>query len=292
MRKLTVLRKNSLVGTKKEVEVYIEDPENPDITLEDIPCRKLGSLSCGEAKHFDIPDRAATVYVLDLFPDIMLCGDKTKLPAGKKDLYLSGKVRMRKNSPFYFDGPATLNAPRYHPFSAHKKLIVTIAVLSCILTPILMGMMPKTEKLDTTLQESAVHEYGEQGLHITLPSNFQKFDMEDYMLTYTTMDSAVYVVKELFSDGEDKSFSQWNLQDYTTYVAAKNHIDPATIQKHKDLFYYTVEVPGAEGHEYLHYVFTYKGSDAFWMLQFAVAKEHAKTFEPSIFQWAESVRVD
>ena len=288
MRNLTVLRKNAMPGAKKAVEVYIEDRENSEIEIEDVPCRKLGTVQSGEQKTFSVPETKAAVYVLDLFPEVALTGDKTTIPQGDTALYLVGKCRIGPDAPFRFSGPATADAPKYKPMSAKKGLIVAIAFAAAFLAPLLLKLMPSSgSQLDTTLQEP-IKTYEEAGVSIDLPQNFQKTELDGYELIYSTMDAAAYFKKEPKKDNPE--IAGWNLKEYTVHAAADKRVDPDQILSNAGIPYFTYEIPGADRTVYLHYSFNYETEDAFWNLDLAIAGKNRESYEPALMQWAKSVK--
>jgi hypothetical protein len=54
MRNLTIKREKTFVGSLMKVHVYIEDHFNSEITINNVPCRKLGDLKNNEEKTFEI----------------------------------------------------------------------------------------------------------------------------------------------------------------------------------------------------------------------------------------------
>ena len=54
MRNLTIKREKTFVGSLMKVHVYIEDHFNSEITINNVPCRKLGDLKNNEEKTFSL----------------------------------------------------------------------------------------------------------------------------------------------------------------------------------------------------------------------------------------------
>ena len=59
MRNLTIKRNKTFVACLAKMKVYIEDASANDLTINGIPCRKLGDLKNGEEKNFSIGENAA-----------------------------------------------------------------------------------------------------------------------------------------------------------------------------------------------------------------------------------------
>ena len=64
MRNLTIKREKSFVGSLAKMKVYIEDPTSNEISINDIPCRKIGDLKNGEEKTFQIDEQEVKIYVI------------------------------------------------------------------------------------------------------------------------------------------------------------------------------------------------------------------------------------
>ena len=61
MRNLTILRRKKAAAALTKMKVYIEDPFSNELTIKDVPCRKLGELKNGEEVTFQIENRAAKI---------------------------------------------------------------------------------------------------------------------------------------------------------------------------------------------------------------------------------------
>jgi hypothetical protein len=64
MRELTIKREKVSTCGRAAVEIYITSPEAAELTIEGVPCRKLGEVKNGEAEIFSIGGDEATVYAV------------------------------------------------------------------------------------------------------------------------------------------------------------------------------------------------------------------------------------
>ena len=80
MRKLTVKRTKTGVACLMKVHLYIEDPSSDEITINDIPCRELGSLKNGEEQTFEIEDTEAKVFAITDKLSKNICNEYYQLP--------------------------------------------------------------------------------------------------------------------------------------------------------------------------------------------------------------------
>ena len=106
MRELTVTRRKSMAGRGGIVRLYMEDPVSGPIAVDGVRCKKLGTLACGEQRAFPIEegevrlmtvfDRARKRYRTDFY----------RVPAGERDVAVSGKNRFNPitGHTFRFDG--------------------------------------------------------------------------------------------------------------------------------------------------------------------------------------------
>lgn len=94
MRKLTIKRTKSFVACLAKAKVYIEDPTAAELTINSIPCRKIGELKNGEEKTFEIDEQPAKLFVIGDKLSKELCNDLYEIPAGVEDITLSGQNRF------------------------------------------------------------------------------------------------------------------------------------------------------------------------------------------------------
>ena len=63
-RNLTIKRRKKMVACLGTLKIYIEDPMRCDLIINNVACRKLGTLKNGEEKTFQIDKSAAKVFVI------------------------------------------------------------------------------------------------------------------------------------------------------------------------------------------------------------------------------------
>lgn len=80
MRTLTVKRKKKFTASLAKMKVYIEDPQANEITINDTPCRFLGTLKNGEEKSFEISESRAKVFVIADKLSKNFCNDFYEIP--------------------------------------------------------------------------------------------------------------------------------------------------------------------------------------------------------------------
>ena len=131
MRKLTIKRTKTFVACLAKMKVYIEDHVSSEITISDVPCRKLGDLKNGEEKTFEIGNEAARVFVIADGLSKDYCNDFYELPDGSEDIVLTGKNRfnMATGNAFRFDNNESQAALENRKRGTNKGSIVMIVAI-------------------------------------------------------------------------------------------------------------------------------------------------------------------
>ena len=128
--------------------------------------------------------------------------------------------------------------------------------------------------------------YQKDGLTITLTDRFKEQESELGFDAYYTSDfGAVMVLKEEFT--LEEGLAEKELSEYIKSVIANNgHTD---IQpKNRDGLWYYYKDNG----NLRYYSYCFKGTDAFWIVQFGCFKSQVVMMEDQIFFWAKSVEVE
>ena len=105
MRKLTIKRHKSIVACAVKDLVYIEDYQSSEITIQGVPCRKIGEIKNGEEKTFEIGEEKQKIFIVFelLLKDTF--HTSITIEAGQEDVSLSGKHYYSvSGNPFRFDG--------------------------------------------------------------------------------------------------------------------------------------------------------------------------------------------
>ena len=128
MRNLTIQRRKSFVACLAKMKIYIEDPFHPEITIQNIPCRKLGDLRNGEQKTFQIEDYAAKIFVIADKMSKNFCCEFFQLPEGDQDVFLLGqnKFNPASGNAFRFDNNENSEALNSRKNGTKKGLFILI----------------------------------------------------------------------------------------------------------------------------------------------------------------------
>ena len=128
MRNLTILRKKTFVACLGKMRVYIEDASSCELVINNIPCRKLGSLKNGEQKTFEIPEQAARIFVIADTLSTGFCSEVYSLPEGSEDITLAGRNKFNpaRGNAFCFDNNETEEAKQNRKHGNKRGVVVLI----------------------------------------------------------------------------------------------------------------------------------------------------------------------
>ena len=285
MRNLTIKRAKRFVACLAKMKVYIEDPVSCDLYISGTPCRKLGDLRNGKEVTFQIGDEAARIYVIADTPSKDYCNEYYQLPAGQKDIVLTGRNKFAPaaGNPFRFDNNNSQGVQAQRKKNSKTGLIVLIAaaVLSCII-----GFFFGYGGLSAKAPEPKTFITG--GMSITLTDAFQKMAVDGYDAAYDSRNVAVFAIREPFSLAVD--FADYGLTDYAELLLEVNNQTDKEVKTRQGLTYFDYSYQNPENEELYHYyTYVYKTEDAFWAVQFALLESDVPAFADQIARWAASV---
>ena len=284
MRKLTIKRNKAFAGCFGKSKIYIEDYENSNLTINKIPCRKLGILKNGEEKTFEIDSVSRRVYVIGDKISRNTCNDYYKIPVGDEDITLTGEHKYNpfNGNVFRFDG-VTDEEILAHRKKTNKKA----TIIYCIVLAIVFAVSFAVPFLLDSAGVPETFTYGE--MSITLTDDFSEKSYEGYSACYESYNAIVMVTKDYSSYFED--FETYTLKQYAEDTIAYNDFDDSVTLKEEDsLTYFEYEYTDEEtGDIYSYFVPMYKSNDAFWFFQFSSYKEDYESYREQFIEWAKSV---
>ena len=284
MRYLTITRRKSFVGSLMKMKVYIEDPHADELTINGFPCRKLGTLKNGETATFPIGEGAAKVFVIADTLSKGYCSDCYPLPAGTENVTLSGKncFHPGAGNPFRFDGVTDPEILANRKKGKGKGILFLI--ICCILGAILGTMLGSMAGCTATGQPK---DFSSQGMTITLTDEFKSSSYEGFTLGYESKSAVMFALKEDFS--VFPGFEDYSLEDYARLVADANQVDFSSLLTGQDFLYYSFINQGSDGSDYYYVATMFKGTDAFWLIQFATPAADQDKMHDQFLTWAASV---
>lgn len=285
MRKLTIKRIKSFVGCLGVMKVYIEDPASSEMMINDIPCRKIGTLKNGEEKVFEIDEAQKKVFVIAGKMSKNYCSEFYNIPEGEEDVSLSGRniLNPAAGNAFRFDGIADEEMQENRKRGTKRGLVVlTFAIIVGLILGFSIGFF---------LFSSIVHskDFSSHGMTITLTDEFNEIDMDNYTVCFESQDVAVFALQERFTLAE--GLEDYTLKQYGNVIINNNApAAGAKLKNNHSLTYFEYEFTNPKTDETYHYFsVVYKASDSFWMVQFATSKENYERYEDSFIKWAKSV---
>lgn len=290
MRNLTIKRTKSFVGCLAKMQIYIEDPSANELQINQIPCRKLGTLKNGEEKTFQIGDEAAKIFVIADKLSRKFCNEFFDLPAGQEDVYLTGrnKFNLLTGNAFQFDNNTSEAVLANRKRSARFGALILIP---CCIAGLVGGYFIGRAIVRSAIpEEPTVKEqtFYSTGMRITLTDEFKETSAANYTAAYESKNVAVIALREPFSlmDG----FENYTVTEYGQLVIKNNQLTGASIKTNGDLVYFQYDrTSPADNLHYQYYAYLYKSSGAFWMIQFATRYEDAEKYAQQITEWAKSV---
>lgn len=291
MRNLTIKREKTVVGCAAKMKVYIEDWDNGDTVISDVSCRMIGVLKNGQEATFQIGDASARIFIIAGNFSKSFCNEFYRIPEGSEDLYLTGrnKFNLFNGNAFRINGNDSEEVTEHRKKSTKRGALVTVLsfVISFTVAFIVgfaVGKAINSAKMNSDTK-STVFSY--DGMEITLTESFEKRDIEPFNVSYVSNNAAVFVLKESFDLLE--GFENYTVNEYTDLVVQNNGFDSSYVYSVDGLPYFAYERETDEG-TFTYYGFTYKGTDAFWLIQFAVPSDKVANYENLITNWAKSVK--
>ena len=286
MRNLTIKRHKSFVGCLAKMKVYIEDETAGEIKINDVPCRKIGDIKNGEEKTFQVSDESSKVFMIADKISRNYCNEFYQLPAGENDIFLSGKNEFNPASgnAFRFDNNENEEIIANRKKGTKKGLIILIV---SVIIGALIGYFMGFNFLKSTFEKDKT--FSNEGMTITLTSDFRKSDIQNYTVVYDSRDVAVFALKEEFSLVE--GFENYTLEEYAKLVLEANGLENTKLSQDANtisFIYNRVNPNTNDTYSYFNYV--YKTDDAFWLVQFATLKENVDKQSQNISNWAKSIQ--
>ena len=164
-----------------------------------------------------------------------------------------------------------------------KKRVLGIGafVVACLSSVLMLAGCGVTEKTFSS----------DDGISVTLTSEFQEFSVSGYSLSLSTADEAFLAEKVAFNtQGTDEN---WTEQEYAQAVVDSNSLDTMSdvfVDGERNLvyFYYT---NFSQGNNFYYLAVAKKGTDAFWLCQFSCYETKAEEYKTQFLDWATTIEV-
>jgi hypothetical protein len=159
-----------------------------------------------------------------------------------------------------------------------------LALILCIF--VLASLCSCKSILDS---ETGEREYGE--FSIEIPEVFEEVAVEGYTAYFKKDNVYVWAIKDSFINLDGSSV--WEVKDYAErihYVNALKSPTPVTVTDGLYNIEYTV-FNEMKNINFRYLTVMYKGSDAFWMVQFACDENEYEQYKPHFLAWAKTVKI-
>ena len=288
MRNLTIQRTKSMVGSFAKVKVYIEDHCTNELTIQNVPCRKLGELKNCETKTFQVGEESVRIFVIADTVSKDFCNELYVLPTDTEDIFLSGKntYNPAAGNPFRFDGITDEVTLQNRKQGKGKNMLVLVVAL---LIGLAIGFIATSGLFSGGAGDPKT--FSGDGMRITLTDRFEKMDGEDfsaYTVCYASKDFVVMATKEEFSllAGAEN----YTLEEYGDLVIANNGLTDSYLRTKEGLTFFEYTAKSSDSSEvYGYFACVYKAEDAFWLIQFSAGEEELDKYEEQFIEWANSV---
>ena len=160
-----------------------------------------------------------------------------------------------------------------------KRLTALIGVLM-LAAALLTGCSASAKTYDTGA-----------GMSLSLPGNFKEYSVDGQTAAYESNKAIVTVLKETFTDLENAGLELDEasaVEDYAQIVMVNNGL--YTTLEEKDGVTYFVYEMSVDDYDISYMATVTKGSDAFWLVQFACESKNFEKQQPDFISWAKSIR--
>ena len=287
MRNLTIKRLSSWAGKLGKIKIYIEDPANPQLKINNVPCRVLGTLKDGEEKTFEIPTEPVRIFAIPGKMTKGLSNDYIHIGPGEEDYFVTGRVRFLRNgfASFYFDGDVGSESRANRDKVVKRGWIVNVCgfVIGFALAFGLAFGLGNTGKT-----------FSEDGLSINLPYGFYEQNQLFYTACYASDDAVVITLKEPFYSIKGAGYSPESMtpSDYARIVKNNNNLStPIQTKDGLSYFEWTAKHP-SQNVDFSYMGVAFKSDDAFWLVQFGTYSYLYDGYKDDFFKWAKSVEFE
>lgn len=279
MRNITITRRKTYVGCAMTDKIYVRDAVNPEITINGVPCRKVGQVKNGKSFTVSLGDEEQQIFLIVDKLSKDYCNASITVPAGTEDVEYTGKHHFVFGSnPFRFDGQEVTAQQKKQN---KKGVLITICA---VILGVIIGLVFSSNLFHTVSPKDFT-----TGDHsVTLTSEFIKVNNEGFYASYGSASAYVFVRQELKTDFPE-DLQDIDLAQYTQLVADTNGTDLQVHQKNGLYCFDYLATP--ENDEYYYFAVCHESDNAFWATYFATPSENMETYLPTFLEWARSIQV-
>ena len=281
MRKVYLTRDKSFVACLAKLNVYVEDANNPEDVIADIPCRKVCKIANGETISFEIPDEETRVIVIADKLSKNLCNDYYRVPAGVSDVEIGGKCTYNPGAgnPFRFHGVTDEDILANRKRSGRKGFIT---ILIAALVGFVIGFVGT---MDTWFVNDKV--FKADDFEITLTTQFTE-DYENGFHSFYSKDCSVAVA--VFDFEQHADFAPLSEMDFLNLLKMNGGFSVSAELRNLEGLYIVEEQAESEIGDIISYFTVFKKSDdAFFLFEFACENEKYQEYRNQFIDWAKTI---
>lgn len=279
MRNITITRRKTFVGSLMADKIYIRDTENPELTINGVPCRKIGQVKNGKSFTFSLGDEEQQIFLIVDKASKEYCNASITVPAGTEDVEYTGKHHFVLGSnPFRFDGQEVTAQQKKQ---GRKGLYITIGAA---ILGVIIGLVFNSNLFHNVRSE--VFTVGDYS--VTLTSDFIQVQSEDHYAAYGSNSAYVFVLREQ-KDTFPEELQGIDLAKYTQLVADNNGTDLQVYQRSGIYCFEYLATP--ENDEYYYFAACSESDSAFWVTYFATPSANLEKMQPTFLEWAKTIKV-
>ncbi len=283
MRKVYLTRDKSFVGCLGKLNVYIEDHENPELTIAGIPCKKVCKVKNGETVSFDIGEEAVKVIVIADKLSKELCNDYYQVPAGVGDVEIGGKCTYNPGAgnPFRFHGVTDEDALANRKRASRKGIITTIIA---IIVGVIIGLVIS---MDTWLVKPK--NFVSDDFEITLTTEFSD-GYEDGVYYFGSKDCSVAVYTYNFN--EYANITSMTEHEFLNFLKDNGRFGISSQMKEESgLMFVEERAESKQGDVRSYFAVFIKNDDAFFVFEFGCETDKYSEYRANFFEWAKSIKI-
>lgn len=154
---------------------------------------------------------------------------------------------------------------------------------------LLLCMLLSFAACGTDIRTAEAKTFTCEGMSVTLTKGFRKKSVSGFTVGYNSGQAGVLALREAFTSITDGA--SMSLEDYAQLVLNNNRqrvsIDDGI--KQSDGLTYMEYIATSDNREYSYFVTMFKGSDAFWLVQFFCKSTEYTEYRPYFINWAKTV---
>lgn len=282
MRNLTITRRKSFVGCAVKDQVYIRDEQAQEITIDGVPCRKIGDIKNGESKTFQIEEGEQQIFLIVDKISKNYCNATVTVPEGQEDVALSGIHKFVYGSnPFRFDGVQLSEEQLAKQKKNNRKgavIMIAATVLGLAIGLFLSWSFFGTETVSPKT-------FTKEDFQITLTDAFEPAEQDGFYAFYGSKSAAVFTVRE----GKEH-FDDIALEKYGDLVLQANGRTGVKMNQDDGFIWFEyTETP--EEQEFYYLAGCFQSNDAFWVITFATPASNQEQYKDTFLSWAKTIKV-